>query len=88
MWLQISPAGLIEATASCPCAIAQITAYEVEIEKLRRELLKEIGHLEERKEEAVRAAAECSEQQLQSLQQQFTGESPSWESCRGHSGVV
>ncbi|XP_018596147.2 kinesin-like protein KIFC3 [Scleropages formosus] len=51
----------------------KIIAYEVEIEKLRGELLKEIGHLEERKEEAVKAAAECSEQHLQNLQEQFTG---------------
>ncbi|KAJ8288134.1 hypothetical protein COCON_G00007930 [Conger conger] len=51
----------------------KIAAYEVEIGKLRDELLKEIGHLEERKDEAVKAAADCSEQHLHNLQQQFTG---------------
>ncbi|KAI1886213.1 hypothetical protein AGOR_G00211680 [Albula goreensis] len=51
----------------------KIAAYEVEIGKLREELMKEIGHLEERKEEAVKAAAECSEHQMHSLQEQFIG---------------
>ncbi|XP_035269391.1 kinesin-like protein KIFC3 [Anguilla anguilla] len=51
----------------------KIAAYEVEIGKLREELLKEIGHLEERKDEAVKAASECSEQHLHNLQEQFTG---------------
>uniref|UniRef100_A0A3Q2QUG2 Kinesin-like protein n=1 Tax=Fundulus heteroclitus TaxID=8078 RepID=A0A3Q2QUG2_FUNHE len=49
----------------------KIAAYEREICKLREELLKEIGHLEERKEEAVRAAASCSAEHFQSLQDQF-----------------
>ncbi|KAL4646938.1 kinesin-like protein KIFC3 [Arapaima gigas] len=50
----------------------KIIAYEAEIEKLRGELLKEIRHLEEQKEEAVKAAANCSKQHLQNLQEQFT----------------
>lgn len=49
----------------------QIAAYEREIGTLREELLKEIGHLEEKKEAAVKAAANCSEEHLQSLQNQF-----------------
>ncbi|KAL2102016.1 hypothetical protein ACEWY4_003777 [Coilia grayii] len=49
----------------------KIAAYEREINMLREQLLKEIGHLEERKEEAVKAAANCSEGQLQNLQDQF-----------------
>ncbi|XP_004078144.1 kinesin-like protein KIFC3 isoform X1 [Oryzias latipes] len=49
----------------------KIAAYEREITKLREELLKEIGHLEERKEEAVRAAASCSADHFQNLQDQF-----------------
>ncbi|KAM4568786.1 kinesin-like protein KIFC3 [Fundulus diaphanus] len=49
----------------------KIAAYEREICKLREELLKEIGHLEERKEEAVKAAASCSAEHFQSLQDQF-----------------
>lgn len=52
----------------------QIAAYEREIGTLREELLKEIVHLEEKKEAAVRAAANCSEEHLQSLQEQFTSE--------------
>lgn len=52
----------------------QIAAYEREISKLREELLREIGHLEERKEEAVKAAANCSAEHFQSLQDQFFGE--------------
>lgn len=52
----------------------QIAAYEREIAKLREELLKEIGHLEERKEEAVKAAANCSAQHFQNLQDQFFSE--------------
>ncbi len=52
----------------------QIAAYEREIGTLREELLKEIGHLEEKKEAAVKAAANCSQEQLQSLQDQFTSE--------------
>ncbi|KAM6968337.1 kinesin-like protein KIFC3 [Aplochiton taeniatus] len=51
----------------------KIAAYEREISKLREELLKEIGHLEERKEEAVKAAADCSAEHFQSLQEQFFG---------------
>uniref|UniRef100_A0A3Q4HHE9 Kinesin-like protein KIFC3 n=1 Tax=Neolamprologus brichardi TaxID=32507 RepID=A0A3Q4HHE9_NEOBR len=49
----------------------KIAAYEREISKLKEELLKEIGHLEERKEEAVKAAANCSAEHFQSLQDQF-----------------
>ncbi|XP_044063321.1 kinesin-like protein KIFC3 [Siniperca chuatsi] len=49
----------------------KIAAYEREISKLREELLKEIGHLEERKEEAVKAAANCSAEHFQNLQHQF-----------------
>ncbi|XP_017281995.1 kinesin-like protein KIFC3 [Kryptolebias marmoratus] len=49
----------------------KIAAYEREIGKLREELLKEIGHLEERKEAAVRAAASCSAEHFQNLQDQF-----------------
>uniref|UniRef100_A0A671LQ49 Si:ch211-257p13.3 n=1 Tax=Sinocyclocheilus anshuiensis TaxID=1608454 RepID=A0A671LQ49_9TELE len=45
----------------------QIAAYEREIGTLREELLKEIGHLEEKKEAAVKAAANCSQEHLQSL---------------------
>lgn len=51
--------------------LLQIAAYEREISKLREELLKEIGHLEERKEEAVKAAASCSAEHFQNLQDQF-----------------
>lgn len=53
----------------------QIVAYEREIGKLREELLTEISHLEERKEEAVRAAASCSPEHFQNLQDQFFSES-------------
>ncbi|KAG7276040.1 hypothetical protein CRUP_004437 [Coryphaenoides rupestris] len=49
----------------------KIAAYECEISKLREELLKEISHLEERKEEAVKAASSCSAEHFQSLQEQF-----------------
>ncbi|XP_041843275.1 kinesin-like protein KIFC3 isoform X2 [Melanotaenia boesemani] len=49
----------------------KIAAYEREIGKLREELLKEIGHLEARKEEAVKAAASCSAEHFQNLQDQF-----------------
>ncbi|KAM9783240.1 kinesin-like protein KIFC3 [Neosynchiropus ocellatus] len=49
----------------------KIAAYEREIGRLREELLKEIGHLEEKKEEAVKAAAGCSAERFQDLQQQF-----------------
>ncbi|CAJ1062116.1 kinesin-like protein KIFC3 [Xyrichtys novacula] len=49
----------------------KIAAYEREISTLREELLKEIGHLEEKKEEAVRAAANCSAEHFQDLQEQF-----------------
>ncbi|XP_051812782.1 kinesin-like protein KIFC3 isoform X2 [Acanthochromis polyacanthus] len=49
----------------------KIAAYEREISKLREELLKEIGHLEARKEEAVKAAASCSAEHFQNLQDQF-----------------
>lgn len=51
--------------------LSQIAAYEREISKLREELLKEISHLEERKEEAVKAAANCSPEHFQNLQDQF-----------------
>ncbi len=54
--------------------LSQIAAYEREISKLREELLKEIGHLEERKEEAVKAAASCSAEHFQNLQDQFFSE--------------
>ncbi|XP_026149195.1 kinesin-like protein KIFC3 isoform X3 [Mastacembelus armatus] len=49
----------------------KIAAYEQEISKLKEELLKEIGHLEERKEEAVMAAANCSAEHFLNLQDQF-----------------
>uniref|UniRef100_A0A096ME41 Kinesin-like protein n=1 Tax=Poecilia formosa TaxID=48698 RepID=A0A096ME41_POEFO len=49
----------------------KIAAYEREISHLREELLKEIGHLEEKKEEAVKAAASCSAEHFQNLQDQF-----------------
>lgn len=49
----------------------KIAAYEREISALREQLLKEIGHLEEKKEEAVKAAASCSAEHFQSLQGQF-----------------
>ncbi|XP_056300990.1 kinesin-like protein KIFC3 isoform X2 [Pseudoliparis swirei] len=49
----------------------KIATYEREISKLREELLKEIGHLEERKEEAVKAAATCSAEHFQNLQDKF-----------------
>ena len=52
----------------------QIAAYECEISKLREELLNEIGHLEEKKEEAVKAASSCSAEHFQSLQEQFFSE--------------
>ncbi|KAJ8290722.1 hypothetical protein GJAV_G00016720 [Gymnothorax javanicus] len=61
----------------------KIAAYEVEIGKLREELLKEIGHLEERKDEAVKAAAECSDQHLHNLQEQFTEELEGSDRMRG-----
>ncbi|KAM9806976.1 kinesin-like protein KIFC3 [Syngnathus typhle] len=51
----------------------KVAAYEREIGQLREELLKEIGHLEERKEEAVKAAANCSAEHFQDLQHQFFG---------------
>uniref|UniRef100_A0A8C6STV4 Kinesin-like protein n=1 Tax=Neogobius melanostomus TaxID=47308 RepID=A0A8C6STV4_9GOBI len=49
----------------------KIAAYEREIGALREELLKEIGHLEEKKDEAVKAAASCSAEHFQNLQEQF-----------------
>ncbi|KAL7875315.1 hypothetical protein SRHO_G00062850 [Serrasalmus rhombeus] len=49
----------------------KIAAYEREIGTLQAELLKEIGHLEEKKDEAVKAASSCSQEHLQSLQDQF-----------------
>ena len=54
--------------------VLQIAAYEREITELREELLKEIGHLEEKKEEAVKAASTCSAEHFQNLQDQFFGE--------------
>lgn len=60
----------------------QIAAYEREIGKLREELLKEISHLEERKEEAVRAAATCSPEHFQNLQDQFFSKSVAAESLQ------
>ncbi|KAK5892441.1 hypothetical protein CesoFtcFv8_012820 [Champsocephalus esox] len=51
----------------------KIAAYEREITKLREDLLKEIGHLEEKKEEAVKAASTCSAEHFQNLQDQFFG---------------
>lgn len=53
----------------------QIAAYEREIGSLQAELMKEIEHLEEKKDEAVKAAANCSQEQFQSLQDQFMSES-------------
>lgn len=38
--------------------------------------MKEIGHLEERKEEAVKAAANCSAEHFQSMQDEFFSEFP------------
>ncbi|XP_077577524.1 kinesin-like protein KIFC3 [Stigmatopora nigra] len=49
----------------------KIAAYEREIGLLREELLKEIGHLEEKKDEAVKAAASCSAEHFEDLQHQF-----------------
>ncbi|XP_053537198.1 kinesin-like protein KIFC3 [Ictalurus punctatus] len=49
----------------------KIAAYEREIGTLQAELMKEIEHLEEKKDEAVKAAANCSQEQFQSLQDQF-----------------
>ncbi|GAA6097833.1 kinesin-like protein KIFC3 [Tachysurus ichikawai] len=49
----------------------KIAAYEREIGSLQAELMKEIEHLEEKKDEAVKAAANCSQEQFQSLQDQF-----------------
>ncbi|KAF7708451.1 kinesin-like protein KIFC3 [Silurus meridionalis] len=49
----------------------KIAAYEREIGTLQAELIKEIEHLEEKKDEAVKAAANCSQEQFQSLQDQF-----------------
>ncbi|KAF5901102.1 kinesin-like protein KIFC3, partial [Clarias magur] len=49
----------------------KIAAYEREIGTLQAELMKEIEHLEEKKEAAVKAAANCSQEQVQSLQDQF-----------------
>ncbi|CAL8361591.1 unnamed protein product [Arctogadus glacialis] len=49
----------------------KIAAYEREISALRQELLTEIGHLEEKKEEAVKAASSCSTEHFHSLQEQF-----------------
>ncbi|XP_061675319.1 kinesin-like protein KIFC3 isoform X2 [Syngnathoides biaculeatus] len=51
----------------------KIAAYEREIGQLREELLKEINHLEERKEEAVKAAANCSAEHFEDLRDQFFG---------------
>ncbi|RXM28493.1 Kinesin-like protein KIFC3 [Acipenser ruthenus] len=51
----------------------KIVEYESEIGKLREDLLKEITHLEATKDEAVKEAAECSEQHLDQLREQFTG---------------
>lgn len=62
-------------TVFCLFVFEQIAAYEREIGKLREELLKEISHLEERKEEAVRAAASCSPEHFQNLQDQFFSKS-------------
>lgn len=59
---------------SLSCDLPQIAAYEREIGELKEDLLKEIGHLEERKEEAVRAAATCSAEHFQNLQDQFFSE--------------
>uniref|UniRef100_A0A3B4AE27 Kinesin-like protein KIFC3 n=1 Tax=Periophthalmus magnuspinnatus TaxID=409849 RepID=A0A3B4AE27_9GOBI len=58
---------------SCNLQHKQIAAYEREISSLREQLLREIGHLEERKEEAVKAAASCSAEHFQNLQDQFFG---------------
>lgn len=58
--------------------LLQIAAYEREISKLREDLLREIGHLEERKEEAVKAAASCSAEHFQNLQDQFFSEFGHW----------
>ncbi|XP_026795764.3 kinesin-like protein KIFC3 isoform X1 [Pangasianodon hypophthalmus] len=49
----------------------KIAAYEREIGTLQAELMKEIEHLEEKKDEAVKAAADCSQEQFQNLQDQF-----------------
>lgn len=57
------------------CFFLQIAAYEREIGTLQAQLMKEIEHLEEKKDEAVKAAANCSQEQFQSLQDQFMSES-------------
>ncbi|MCI4374609.1 hypothetical protein PGIGA_G00008080 [Pangasianodon gigas] len=49
----------------------KIAAYEREIGTLQAELMKEIEHLEGKKDEAVKAAANCSQEQFQNLQDQF-----------------
>ncbi|XP_072366264.1 uncharacterized protein [Scyliorhinus torazame] len=51
----------------------KILLYETEIGKLREELLLKISQLEASKDEAVREASESSEEHLQELRQQFTG---------------
>ncbi|KAM4735065.1 LOW QUALITY PROTEIN: kinesin-like protein KIFC3 [Anableps anableps] len=48
----------------------KIAAYEREISQLREDA-EEIGHLEERKEEAVKLLASCSAEHFQNLQDQF-----------------
>lgn len=71
---QIGVAELTDLQIAVPFFV-QIAAYEREIGTLREELLKEIGHLEEKKEEAVKAAADCSAEHFQNLQDQFFSES-------------
>ncbi|XP_078062946.1 kinesin-like protein KIFC3, partial [Mustelus asterias] len=51
----------------------KILVYETEIGKLRQDLLLKIGQLEASKDQAVKEAAECSEEHLEELRQQFTG---------------
>uniref|UniRef100_UPI00398F30AF kinesin-like protein KIFC3 n=1 Tax=Pristiophorus japonicus TaxID=55135 RepID=UPI00398F30AF len=51
----------------------KIVLYEAEIDKLRKDLLQEISHLEASKDEAVREASESSEQHLDQLRLQFSG---------------
>ncbi|XP_026855000.2 kinesin-like protein KIFC3 isoform X2 [Electrophorus electricus] len=64
----------------------KIAAYEREIGTLQAELLKEISHLEEKKDEAVRAASSCSQEHLQdqfmSLQRRLNALPPTLRSMK------
>ncbi|XP_068094283.1 kinesin-like protein KIFC2 isoform X2 [Hyperolius riggenbachi] len=52
---------------------AKISSYEVEIEKLKEQLMQEIHQLESQKEEAIKEASECSEQHMDTLRDQLIG---------------